>query len=390
MSMLTQWLLVATAVALGWALGYWQNRRPASSSGNGSSTSGTIRYPKAVHYLFDAYDAPTLDSFVHSLPVNRDTIPIHLSLAHHYRRRGEVEKATILHQNLLAHPEVRVHCGDQVQFELAEDYLAAGLYDRAESILLELRQSPDWKARATLKLLDIYEHEKDWEIARDLALSLDHRKDRTLQIRLAHYCCEIAERANRRGDWNEAREQLRAALNYDRGAVRASLALARLCISRKLYAEAVGELKRIEQQDVGYLGEAIGLLDEALSGMGQREKMQHYFERYWQLAPSTVMMVSWAQYKASVEGRQAAIDFLLEQLDEHPNLRGVSSLVMLLYPMADEDHKHWIRILNGVVESIIERTPHYVCEQCGFTGRQLHWQCPSCKHWSTVKPKPWI
>ncbi|RMF20179.1 MAG: lipopolysaccharide assembly protein LapB [Gammaproteobacteria bacterium] len=388
MNWLLQWLLVATAVALGWGLGYWQARHKNASSR--PRNPAAVRYPKAVHYLFDAYDAPTLDSFVHALAINRETIPIHLSIGHHYRSRGEIEKATALHQNLLANPDVRVHWGEQVNYELAEDYLAAGLYDRAEAILLELSRNSQWKGRATTKLLEIYEHEKDWEIARDHALSLDYRKDRSLQVRLAHYSCEIAERAYRRGDWNEARGQLKAALGYDSRSVRASLATARLCLARDMHVEALAELKRVEQQDPAYLSEILGLLDEALTGMKQRGKLGRYFERYWQVAPSAMMMVAWAQYKAEEESREAAIDFLLQQLDEHPTLRGISTMVMLLYPLADAEHQRWIHILNGVVESIIERTPQYLCSHCGFTGRQLHWQCPSCKQWSTVKPQPWI
>ena len=42
--------------------------------------------------------------------------------------------------------------------------------------------------------------------------------------------------------------------------------------------------------------------------------------------------------------------------------------------------------LKNMTDQLLENKPVYKCHNCGFCGRTLHWQCPGCKHWNTVKP----
>ncbi len=386
MEWVVEWLLIAVAVGIGWWLGSRQRKTIAHSEG----LSRKNRYPKAFHYLFDAYDAPTLDSFIQNLDINRDTIHLHLALASYYRRKGEIEKSTAIHRNLMSHPEARMTYAERVTYELAQDYMVAGLYDRAEALFLELAPSREWKESAVESLLEIYEHEKDWSIARDKALTLDLKRNRNVQIRVAHYCCEMAERALRRQDLGEARALLKEAIGYDRYSVRVSLLLGRIDLLQDLHEEALTELKRIEQQDAVFLVEAIPMIDEACQKLGDNQKRLRILQRIWGLQPSSRIMVALAGAMAeSAENNNEAIEFLLGQLDEHPTLGGVRTLLTLLMPFAEAEPQRWIQIIKGVLDSLLEKSQSYCCTQCGFSGRHLHWQCPSCKNWSTVKPVPW-
>lgn len=387
MTWVIEWLLLALAVGIGWYIGHRQ-RKPLPSVSEGLQRKA--RYPKSFHYLFDAYDAPTLDSFIQNLDVNPDTIPLHFSLANYFRRKGEIEKSTAIHQNLLEHPQARESWAERITYELAQDYMVAGLYDRAEALFLDLVNSREWRESTVEALLVIYEHEKDWDIARDKALTLDLKKNRKLQVRVAHYCCEMAERAIRRQDVNEARTLLKEALGYDKYCVRASLQLGRLAILQEQYAEALTEMKRIEVQDALFLSETVPLVQEACQKLGDGQKRERILQRIWGLQPSSRVMVALAMSMAERADGREAIEFLLRQLDEHPTLGGVRTLLDLLLPFAEGEPQRWIHIIKGVLDSLLEKNQSYCCSQCGFSGRHLHWQCPSCKSWSTIKPVPWV
>lgn len=386
MDLVLEWLVIVVAIGIGWWLGRLQRKTQVHVE----AAPRKHRYPKAFHYLFDAYDSPTLDSFIQTLPVNRDTIHLHLALANYFRRKGEIEKSTSIHQSLLSHPEAKSTFSDRITFELAQDYMAAGLYDRAESLFLELSLSREWKESAVDRLLEIYEHEKDWGIARDKALVLDLKRNRKTQVRVAHYCCEMAERALRRQDLGEARHLLKEALGYDRYSVRVSLLTARLLMLQEAWGEALTELKRLEQQDALFLVEAIPLIQEACAKLSDPQKRLRILQRIWGLQPSSRTMVALALAIAEASGNNnEAIEFLLGQLDEHPTLGGVRALLTLLMPFAESEPQRWIQIIKGVLDSLLEKSQAYCCTQCGFAGRHLHWQCPSCKSWSTIKPVPW-
>lgn len=385
MAWLIDWLLIALAVGIGWWFGH---RQRTESKPDLSLRKNQV--PRAFEYVFDAYDSPTLDSFIQALPVNKETIQLHLSLAGYFRRKGEIEKSTSVHQNLLSHPETGESLRGRITFELAQDYNMAGLYDRAEALFQELLQYPDWRQAAIERLLEIYEHEKDWDIARDRALSLDLKRNRSLQIRVAHYCCEMAERALRRREFGEARNLLREALSYDKNSVRVSLQMGRLNLLQGQQAEALTELKRLEQQDPAFLSEALPMIEEACGGQDEGQKYLRILQRIWQLHPSSRVMIAMALAMSKPEDNRASIEFLLAQLDEHPTLGGVRTLLELLLPFAEEEPRRWIQIVRGVLDSLLERNESYLCKQCGFSGRHLHWQCPSCKSWSTVRPVPWV
>lgn len=382
---IVEWLLIALAVGIGWFIGHRQSRGGPREPGSSSK-----KLPRAFEVVFDAYDSPTLDSFIQTLPINAETVKLHLSLAGYFRRRGEIEKSTAIHQKLLSHPESGEAFTCRITFELGQDYMAGGLYDRAEDLFQKLIQSGEWRDASIERLLEIYEHEKDWDIARDRALSLDLKRNRRVQIRVAHYCCEMAERSLRRKAHEEARALLKEALGYDKRCVRASLLLGRIHLLQGQHAEALTELKRIEQQDPAFLVEALEMIEEACTPDEDDGKYARILQRIWQLHPSSRVMTALALAKSKPEDNRASIEFLLAQLDEHPTLGGVKTLLSLLLPFADTEPKRWIQIVRGVLDSLLEKNESYCCKNCGFSGKHLHWQCPSCKSWSTVEPVPWL
>jgi lipopolysaccharide biosynthesis regulator YciM len=154
--------------------------------------------------------------------VDTETVETHLAVGNLFRRRGEVERATRIHQNLIARPSLEPLQRSQALFELAQDYLKAGLFDRAENLLLELAEVNLHSEPALKGLVQIYEQEREWEKAaatlRRLVRVTGERQDRII----AHYDCELAEEAERAGRVDEALALTRRAIGADSHCVRAS------------------------------------------------------------------------------------------------------------------------------------------------------------------------
>ena len=141
MDMLFQWLLLTAAVAAGWAVGRYGNRSGRASRAIMDEDSVRDR----LQFLFTNYSDQAVENFVQSLAVNKDTVSLHLSIGSHFRNKGETDRAILIHQNLLARPELPARYSPQVTQELAMDYLNAGLLDRAENLLLELGASESFR-----------------------------------------------------------------------------------------------------------------------------------------------------------------------------------------------------------------------------------------------------
>jgi len=136
MDMLFQWLLLTAAVAAGWAVGRYGNRSGRASRAIMDEDSVRDR----LQFLFTNYSDQAVENFVQSLAVNKDTVSLHLSIGSHFRNKGETDRAILIHQNLLARPELPARYSPQVTQELAMDYLNAGLLDRAEALFHQLIQ----------------------------------------------------------------------------------------------------------------------------------------------------------------------------------------------------------------------------------------------------------
>ncbi|MFT5792852.1 MAG: lipopolysaccharide biosynthesis regulator YciM, partial [Saprospiraceae bacterium] len=237
------YLLILVAIGSGWWLGRRERRGPVSAE-------RPHRYA-GLNYLLSEEPDRAVSRFVEDLEVNQDTLDTHLALGALLRRRGEVEKAVVIHENILAHPLFEKEVMRHVQLELARDYLLAGLLDRAEGLLLDLAQQPGRVGRESLQLIvEIYEREKEWlkaiEVGKRLAVGGDADK---YERAISHYYCEIAVACLAVQNSEGARQALREGIGHDSQNVRTSLLLASLEISEQHYEQAVRALLRIKDQN---------------------------------------------------------------------------------------------------------------------------------------------
>jgi len=341
------------------------------------------RYLQGLSYLLNEESDKAIDVFIKMVEVDSDTVETHLALGNLFRKRGEIERATRIHQNLIARPHLEKTYRVQALFALANDYFSAGLLDRAEKLFLTLIEEGEYQHKSLLNLLDIYEQEKEWEKAIQVAQKIKPDKS----IAIAHYYCELADEQFKRRHFSRAAMYLRKAFAQDSRCVRASLLLAKLEMELKRYKQAIRSLKRIRTQNVAFFSEAILPLSVAYQALGKGKDMFLYFKNVLEEFPNIPIATLLSERIRQWRGDKVATDFVADYVRKHPSIVGLHHLLKMYLPITEnEKAKNDLRILSALMEKLIAKTPLYQCSFCGFSGKTLHWQCPGCKEWSVIKP----
>jgi lipopolysaccharide biosynthesis regulator YciM len=387
-------ILLFVAIGCGWLLG-----RRSRATGPGTAPALPGQYYRGLNYLLDGRPDGAVDQFISALEVNSETLETHIALGNVLRRRGEVDRAIRIHQNLLARPDMpraQVHLA---HLELARDYIGAGLLDRAEKLLLDLVQESDEQRDVSrLHLIEIFRSESEWDRAIEMARALLPRKSllrsaaaaqlpgQPVHCQLAHFYCEKALELMQDGRRDEARQSLQRALESDSGCVRASLLLGRLEGEAGEHRRAIRALRRVTEQDADYLPEALPALRASYEALGEERALADYLRQSLDRHPSTPLVIAVAENLLRDEGAEAAREFLSARLAQVPSLRGLLRLVQLQQQDVPADAENGtLSMLSLLLDRLIEERPVYRCDHCGFSARHLLWFCPGCKYWGMFK-----
>ncbi|MBM6551731.1 lipopolysaccharide assembly protein LapB [Marinomonas ostreistagni] len=383
---MTEWGLFAVlfiALFIGWVLG--RRRTPEPTKKELKKVPND--YFRGLNHLLNGQQSEAIDAFVDSLEVNSDTFDIHLTLGNLFRKKGEIQKAINIHQSLLARPDISPRDTRLVQLELASDFMSAGLLDRAERLLLNIasRKTEFQKEIFTL-LVDLYEFEQSWDKAIKIGhqLQLDYPTKKQAQ-RLAHFHCELAEEASRKELWPKAYQQYKEAIEADSDCVRASMGLADLYMFQRRYRDAIKELKAIADQDHEFLPVIIPKLKESYQSVWGSGGYIKFLQEQLNKHPSATLIRALTEHYAH-DDKEFAEQFIIDQLRAHPTIKGFQELIDMQRADAQGHDLENLSVLYGLIEQLTSSKPKHRCRQCGFAGLQLHWQCPSCKSWGTVKP----
>jgi lipopolysaccharide biosynthesis regulator YciM len=375
------WLLLPVAAASGW----WAAKR-SCAEGKPGAADRTPAYFKGLNYLLNEQPDKAIDVFVKMLEVDSDTVETHLALGNLFRRRGEVDRAIRIHQNLIARPTLNRDQRAQALLELGQDYMRAGLFDRAESLFKELDEMKMYQEQALDNLGVIYQQEKDWEQCLAVARKLEEFSGKSLRRERAHYFCELAEESLAKKDSNSARAYLKKAHSSDPQCVRATILQGQMDAASGNHKSAIRILKQVERQDPRLLSEILPTLTECYRKEGSRRELIAYlhelFERYRDISVA-MALVGFIQED---EGDAAATRFVTAYLDQHPSLEGLKRLLSLSLRRSGIEESDTLRILQRYVEKLLLSRPAYQCSRCGFSAKTMHWQCPGCKSWSSIKP----
>lgn len=370
------WLLLPVAALSGW----WIGKRQSAKTG-GSDKALAQGYFQGLNFLLNEEPDRALEVFIRLVELDEDTVETHLALGYLFRRRGEVDRAIRIHQNLIARPSLGGDQRSNAILELGRDYLSAGLFDRAESLFKQALGSPAYRGEALRHLLDVYQQEKEWEAAITTARRLQGLGGDRLGALMAQFACELADlKISNNGERGEVRQLVKRAYGFDSQCVRASLLLGDVEQQEGRWRAAIKAYQRVELQDVDYIPEVIPRLEYCFQALGQSSRFKNELMRLLKRYPGVSVILKLTDVIAETDGNADAAAFLAAQLKNRPSVRALSRLLTLT--SAEEN----LPSLKSVLMTLDDKALPYRCQKCGFEARQLHWLCPGCRTWATIKP----
>ncbi|QTF90965.1 lipopolysaccharide assembly protein LapB [Halomonas sp. BM-2019] len=378
--------LLLAAVAIGW----WLGRRERRKRDDPAPPNDLARdYFVGLNYLLNDQQDRAIETFVAALEVNSETIDTHLTLGNLFRTRGEADRAVKIHQNLLARPTLSAGPGDRVQLELARDFLALGLLDRAERLLQGLiRDSQEAELRLSAKrlLVDLFEREGEWQAALEVAQPQLVRQSEEIRRAAAHWLCQLAEQERFEASPGLARKHLRQALSIDPRCVRTNLLLAALEHDTGHYRQEIRLLSRIPEQDPAFTPTLLEPLATAYRLLDDEAGLIHHLQQLVERTPYTSVIILLAETVRHRDGIPAAIELVSEQLNRESSLGALDYLIDLYRQHSEGEPLARLQLLQRHTRTLLAALPRHRCRRCGFAGEQLHWQCPRCRSWGTTKP----
>lgn len=375
------WFLLPVAAASGW----YAARREFRNKAREGSVNLPQDYFRGLNFILNEQPDKAIDVFMRLSELDDNTIEIHLALGSLFRRRGEVDRAIRLHQNLVNRPNLSVELYTQALQELALDYTSAGLLDRAENLCLELVDVDGNNLSALRLLRDIYQQEKEWFRAIDVARKISTVQGGGQGLMIAHYYCEMAEEAGRKQDAVQARRMLDKALQEDPACARALMIRGALEQQLGNYDEAIAAYQQLESKAPDYLSEILGQLANCYRALAQHERLVDYLKRVIRDHHGVELVLTAARMLREYEGEEVALAFLGNEVTERPSLRGIQYLLELDMGQVN-DEKGYLAVVKASLDKLLANKPVYRCSHCGFTGLDMHWCCPGCKSWSSIKP----
>ncbi|HWU84382.1 MAG TPA: lipopolysaccharide assembly protein LapB [Rhodocyclaceae bacterium] len=343
-------------------------------------------YFKGLNFLLNEEPDKAIEAFIEAARVDPETIELHFALGNLFRRRGEADRAIRVHQNLVERDtltdEQRLHA----LAELGQDFLKLGLLDRAEDIFVKLRgTSRDEEALRVL--LEIYQQEKEWQKAIEIAKLLPGHAGHEWIREVANFHCELAADALLAGEPAKAMSCLEQALAVNRKCTRASILQGDMAMQQGDPAAAIEHWKRIEQQNPVYLALVAGKLMEAYRQLGKEaigvQLLRNYLEHY-----SSLDLLD-AVFQAEIANANPAGAYVLvrDELRRNPTLLGLDKLLEAQLLSADAERRGDLELMKNLVHNHTRRVARYRCDNCGFKARQFYWRCPACGGWETYPPR---
>ena len=343
-------------------------------------------YFQGLNFLLNEQQDKAIEAFIEVVKIDPQTIELHFALGSLFRRRGEVDRALRMHHNLVDRADLDEDKRQQAIFELAQDYLKAGILDRAESLFRELEKTPYAKPAMEF-LLELFQKEHDWPKAIETAQRLAAVSGQSYSKQAAFFYCELASEDIAGGDLDAARKHLQQALDAHPNAVRATMMLGDFAAGKGEYEEAINIWKNIETQDARYLPlVAENMLNAFRSLNREREGvalLREYLGKYHSLDLMNVVFDGVLKN----EGSNAAYLLVRDELQRSPTLLGLDKLLearLLEMPM---DKRSDVELVKNLVHKRTRNLAMYHCSHCGFKARQFYWHCPACHAWDSYPPR---
>lgn len=379
---MSSWILFVPLILIVFVV-FFRRRR---STKKNKSQQFSAEYFTGLNYLLNDEPSKALDVFVKLVESDWAVVDTHFALGKIFRKNGEIDKAIKLHQGLIARPSLPERYRSKVLLELGYDYLAAGWYDRAEGLFKEVLIQDKRSAEAKRNLILIYQREKDWSKAIDVAVVLLKEGAVDVSSMVSQYYCELADIAKTKGETSQLKYNAGRALHYDKGSIRALILLADNEIDKQNYKQAVHFFEQIEKRDAEFFPVILDKLIECYHRLGDSKGLLKFLAEVESRHPTLAIIEKHAMVIERYQDREKAIAYLTDRLRKMPDIKGLHSLISYKTKQAGTGELNLLLDLKSALIKIQHDDADYQCRHCGFHSNTLYWLCPSCQSWAEVKP----
>lgn len=373
-------LLLPLAFYSGWRTAYKKNRSQQTHSNEVST-----RFVQGVNFLLNEEPDKALDIFLEAPSLDAQAAETFLALGKMFRNRGEVNRALRLHQHLVARPDLTNSQRQAAMLALGEDFFAAGLLDRAESVFKELLKTYPKNTAACIPLRRIYEQLHQWEQAFELTeCSVVDKQERTRLM--AHYLCEQVDELLIKQQLFQADEKLKKALHIYPQSARVQTLLAELALAR---GERNAALKYFRQALVYDQRLLTSLVKRLLTVFTQKLELQQLYEvvsAEYRRTPDAKMLPSLAAIAQEIGQGSSLIPLMHQHLQQDVgNVQTIACAARYLSHEANPETKPILDELSLALGRLAATLPRFQCMHCGYKLHEYVWRCPACHHWDSVQ-----
>ncbi len=343
-------------------------------------------YFQGLNFLLNEQQDQAIEAFIEVVKVDPQTVELHFALGSLFRRRGEVDRAIRMHLNLVERSDLEEGKRQQALFELAQDYLKAGIFDRAEAAFLELHGSPYEKESLDF-LLEIYQKEKDWLKAIDISQRLTALTGESHGKEAAFFFCELAAAELAAKQRDAAAVHLEQALNADARCVRATMMLGDIELAAGNLQRAIEVWQQVERQDAQYLPLVAERLLQAYRQLGDEAAGMNLLQGLLQQYPSLDLMNVLFAALVQRGDAEAAYQLVRNELKRNPTLLGLDKLLEATLLDLKSERRGDVELVKNLVYQRTRPLAMYRCKRCGFKAKQFYWHCPACNGWETYSPR---
>lgn len=340
-------------------------------------------YLRCLNFLLNDEQDKAVQLFTKMVDVDAQTVETHLALGALFRRRGEMDRALRVHQNVVARTDLHPKDRAAALLELARDYQSAGMYDRAEGVLLDLAQGNYNSVDALTTLVDIYEQQKDWDRAVQVMRRVNTGRDPKSSRRISHYYCEQAAEAVLKHEPRLAEQYIKQAQQADKSASRPWLLKAKTDSQSGNYNDAIKAYRRAVELRADVLPAIMAEMLDCHRETGVAGDYGDYLKKQVSASESTALGLAYVEYLHGEKGVEAATEALRRLLQERASPELLLQATGLLMGQTGSQLSAEFAPVQEVMHGLRLAETAYKCSECGFDTHALQWRCPSCKSWDT-------
>ncbi len=370
-----QWLLLGlpVAFALGWLasrfdLRQWKREQKDSPKA----------YYQGLNLLLNEQHDKAIDAFIEAVQQDPDTTALHFALGNLFRRRGEYERAVRVHEHLLQRADLPASERERAQHALAQDFMKAGLFDRAQQAFEALEGTP-FDTEARLALLALHERSREWRAAAEVAARLERSGSGSFATRIAHHWCELAAEADARQQGAEADAALQRAREAAPQSPRPLIMAGQRARARGDQREALAQWGTLMAAHPGAFNLVAQDYAEAALAIGEAGAALERLEALYRRQPSSDLLAAIGRLDGDAARQRRRT---LEHLQQSGALSAAQALLAADGAGSSEETK----AVRDAVARAAKPLQRYRCAACAFEAQNYFWQCPGCLGWDTYPP----